>query len=175
MSNIEDDVKAAIGEFGECAFERFIRDRSIVIVGGIGWINLLSNSELEFKTGLKLKPLPELFVHDIKIYDDNAYLMWESLVDTVDDVATIIPESNTDFIEDMEYTDEIRRKTSAARPFDLEGAKAGELFEYFYGNQWYQVKWGDDRFYEFELDDNYSWMLDDGDNLRMKYPKKVQS
>jgi len=79
MSDIEDDVKAAIEEFGERAFERFIRDRNIVIVGGIGWINLLSNSELDFKIGLKLKPLPELFAHDVKVYGDNAYLMWEWL------------------------------------------------------------------------------------------------
>jgi len=68
--------------------------------------------------------MPELFAHDVTVYGDNAYQMLESLVDTVDGDGVITPESNNDFIQDIEYTDEVRRKTSAARPFDIDDAKA---------------------------------------------------
>jgi len=76
MNNIEELVKAAIDEFGELAFERFEES------DGIETINLPSNRFLIISLSdesvvVKLKPMPELFAHDVKIYGDNAYQMWQ--------------------------------------------------------------------------------------------------
>lgn len=55
-----------------------------------------------------------------------------------------------------------RRIESLARPFDLEDAINGGKFQLFYGSEWIDA----------ELDDDIligcDWMLESGDNLRMK-------
>jgi hypothetical protein len=70
--NIEQIVQQAIEEFGELAHERFTDDK------GLGFAdNDELNRELVGWCDIQLKPLPDLFAHDIKTYRDNAYQMWE--------------------------------------------------------------------------------------------------
>jgi len=64
---IEQQWQDALLEFGDRAFERFD--------------GVTCNDDVEYYIGvgdnMELKPIYELFEHDVKIYGDNAYLMWE--------------------------------------------------------------------------------------------------
>jgi len=79
--NIEQQVKEAIEEFGELAYERFLLQVSEYgKLKNISSVNFKSNNELIDSVGkfaMFLKQLPELFEHDVKFYGNDAYLMWE--------------------------------------------------------------------------------------------------
>jgi len=170
MSNIEELVKAAIEEFGELAYERFTDDKGFLFES-----NDELNREIVGWCDIKLKPLSELFAHDVKIYGDNAYQMWGhdflnvwwgDLIDN-DEVSIVI------------NGDKIRRKTSAALPFDLERAKAGDVVE----SLWVDDIWRKYPVARLRILDGYIendiFYHDDCfincNKLRMKFPKKVQS
>jgi len=171
MSNIEELVKAAIAEFGERAHERFEDNLSF---------DYSSNSEIyEHILDVQLKNLPELFAHDVKIYGDNAYQMWQlSHEDNENngDYYWITCTITLDFNLPLKY----RRKTSAELPFDLERAKAGDVVEALTGDgEWLKVSFmgcTNEKIFVKWLDNTGSFFrLNELDRLRMKFPKKVQS
>jgi len=199
MGNIEELVKAAIDEFGELAFERFI-----LIANGFGEQNknndtlrhILEYDKYLQNHEIKLKPLPELFAHDVKFYGDNAYLMWSGSV-TYDDafgdfyeVRDVVFDDNAHVLSEFKVStlDSVYRKTSAARPFDLELAKAGDVVENYHETykQWqvmsrsciFEMKKYTNKVSEYyvrvQLCEGASIALK-ADNLRMKFPKKAQS
>jgi len=181
MNNIEDDAKAAIEEFGELAYERFIIDRSLRLVGFFGFYSPVSNDELKNNLGLELKPLPELFANDVKLYNDNAYFMWETKLNydnpAHDEYQWSTASSNNFIYQALQSTGvSVRRKTSAGLPFDLELAMAGDVVEVLNPDGlWVSCK------YLYEYTDKRIVMMIGTlseivkrEDLRMKYPKKVQ-
>jgi len=140
--SIKDDVKAAINEFGDSALERFV----------------LNNNGTS-----KLKPLPELFAHDVSVYGDDAYLMWEIYMRP----CSFRSESGWQTMNGNQYEqiagDVIRRKTSAALPFDIERAKAGDAVEWFGGKEWISAD-TDVACWTYGVNSNRK-------DLRMKYPQ----
>jgi len=127
--NIEQQVKEAIEEFGEFAHERFV-----LIANGFGEQNKNNDTLLHIleydkylqNHEIKLKPLPELLAYDMKVYGDDAYLMWEYEAKyLMDDVI----DCNHAVITAWQENYEIVRKNSAALQFCLERAKAGDAVE----------------------------------------------
>jgi len=183
MSNIEDDVKAAIEEFGDLAFERFEVETAPKF-----WISSTNNSQL-ITAFARLKPLPELLAHDIKVYGDNAYLMWSGSVAYDDafggfyEVRDVVFDDNAHVLSEFEVStlDSVYRKTSSALPFDLERAKDGDVVEVFDGNPdygWSLAKYEgnyeqDGLIIVSRVSDNYRMRVYDND-LRMKFTKQVQ-
>jgi len=177
MSNIEDDVKAAIDEFGECAFERFEDNLSF---------DYSSNSEIhEHILDIQLKTLPELLAHDMRFYV-NAFELWEKKENNNDEYYTFSSNNHLNdyicIINNDGYGSgfgefHVRRKTSAALPFDLEGAKAGDVVEWIAA---------DDTIHSVKFIENFDewrslieWSKNNRDlvatdKLRMRFPKKVQ-
>jgi len=176
--SIEQIVQQAIEEFGECAYERFV-----LIALGFGEQN--KNNEtllhiLEYDNHLQhhsieLKPLPELFAHDKSFYI-NAFEMWEFSTKFNTDLF-IAYSCNKNVIDWMKKYP-TRRKTSAALPFDLERAKAGDAVECLYHrkHQVLQCTLTD----KLGIIKNGIAVCCDGElfiaqerELRMKYPKKA--
>jgi len=111
---------------------------------------------------IKLKPFIELFDHDVKIYGDNAYLMWE-FRDGFNFEKFTVFESNAAFNDAItQGVPEYRRKNSAALPFDLERAKNGDVVEWFNGKEWGE--------WDFLTNDCPDYTV----HYRMKYPKKAE-
>jgi len=119
---------------------------------------------------LKLKPLPELFAHDVDVYGDNAFFMWETHNGLqFDSNASVLKNIKTGLFS-------ITRKTSAAMPFDIERAKKGDVVTY-------GIK--EDAVTNFVFPDHTDYAIC-GDvngiqnvfwnysNLRMKYPPKKE-
>lgn len=136
MTNIKKQLQQAVEEFGEFAHERVVE-----IVHGVPWYYadneaLYAHANL---SALTLKPLSELFAHDISFYI-NAFEMWEIYDNYVNKQKEwITPSSNKELDYYLSYHIEdgiIRRKTTAALRFDLERAKAGDVVEIcdVYGN-----------------------------------------
>jgi len=175
--SIEDDVKAAIEKFGELAYERFEVETAPKF-----WINSTNNSQL-ITAFARLKTLPELFAHDVKVYGDNAHLMWkifDNYINKPKEWLTPLSNKELDYYLSYHLEDEIiKRKTSAARPFDLERAKAGDVVEWERDkHDWIKAKLvisTDIRIQIFVNGD----IVDSGhinkSRLRMKFPKKVRS
>jgi hypothetical protein len=117
--NIEQQVQQAIEEFGELAHERFI------VKTGYDEFYPHSNNEMYlYIDAIELKPLPELFEHDVKVYGDDAYLMWIHELHGISNK----PINNDDIKTSFDFSSIIvTRKTSAALPFDIERAKAGDV------------------------------------------------
>jgi len=178
MSNIENDVKAAIEEFGECAFERFwypLGEDSFLVQDNEMLISILQDEK--YCTDLELLPLPELFAHGVKFNGNGEYLMWEifdNYINKPKEWHTPSSNKELDYYLSYHLEDEIiRRKTSATRPFDLERAKAGDVVEVLHDGEWIVFdfkRWllsGDTGI------DNISFQYPA--DLRMKFQKKVQS
>jgi len=182
MSNIKDDVKAAIEEFGELAFERF--EWNSIEFGFLPFENHNEFITRHDWITIRLKALPKLFAHDVKIYGDDAYLMWQYYDDLARDI-------NGDRIFYVNFTSNsevnncskyfrLRRKTSAALPFDLERAKAGDVVEVLCDGKWHEMKSTEKRFTEINAIDiliEKTGCFPQRNlisELRMKYPKKVQ-
>ena len=121
-----------------------------------------------------VKAAIELFSHDVTVYGDNAHQMWEwQYKDSGNPIWVDVWHScdrPLTFKESLNY----RRKNSAALPFDIERAESGDDFECFYGGLWRGVRWNNSLFHELELNGDYRWMIESGDNLRMKYPPKLK-
>lgn len=114
-------------EFGEQAYKRFETNTA-----GKWWANFESNEQLLRLIGLpkskvRYKSTQELFAHDVDVYGDNAYLMWECNW-SLDDESWIDANSNDDLSN--RYANSKRRKQSAALPFDLERARKGDIIKY---------------------------------------------
>ena len=118
--------------------------------------------------------LPELFAHDVEVYGNNAYQMWEQFH---------TPEGrwysagNNNFIL---FNQNVRRKTSAALPFDLERAKAGDTIETVVKGGWQTVEFiggGGGTMIEVKYQDipptphKYKFASE----VQMKYPRRSQS
>jgi len=116
--SIEQAVKDAIDEFGKFAHERF--------EDNLGFDYYNNTTLLEMILDIQFKPLPELFAHDVKFYGDDAYLMWRYL----NKRGLMIFNSNIEVERAIKYSLTIERKNSAALPFDIERAKAGDVVEF---------------------------------------------
>ena len=135
--SIEEQLQAAKNEFGEKAFERF--NLYTVLVGFVqdDFIPIIDNNHIEKILNcrpnfLELKPLPDLYAHDDSYYID-AFTMWQwRYADHSNDWTDC--NKPLSFKADKEY----RRKDSAALPFDLSRARAGDALEFFYyhKNEW---------------------------------------
>ena len=150
--SIEDDVSAAIEEFGNDAYKRFYYRCFGLTVG------CESNAKMNIMNDVFLKPLSELFSHDVSVYGDNAYLMWEWQYKDNGSPIWVDVWHSCDrplaFKESLNY----RRKNSAALPFDIERAVRGDVVEGLHNGAWC-IKNSQDVYSKF----------------RMKYPPKVQS
>jgi len=163
--SIEQQVKEAIEEFGELAHERFV-------VAGIGFVDCKSNDDLtnpEFF--IQLKTPQELITHDVKVYGDDAYLIWEWQYKDNGCPTWKNNWSNCDRQLSFKSTLSYRRKTSAALPFDLERAKAGDVVE-IHANYWKNCKSKTFEKIKFPLVQLDNISVSEF-NLRMKYPKKI--
>jgi len=134
--SIEQIVQQAIDEFGELAHERFTRRYAPHFSDT--QCQLQNNSDFSDYDlqDTHLKPLPELFAHDVKVYGDDAYLMWD--IDT-QWVLKFNFSFNCNFTVECALTDGrslVKRKASAYLPFCLDRAKAGDVVEWFNGNKW---------------------------------------
>ena len=165
MSDIEQVVKDAIEEFGDRAYERFYYFHfDTDSANELNDNNALLPISEGYGDRYKLKSLLELFEHDASFYGTDAYLMWD--VDT----QWIL---NFNFSFNCNFTVEcalinnrpsVRRKTSAALPFDIERAISGGVVEWFDGNNWGA---SDETICFWRKIYNGN-----GENLRMKYPKE---
>jgi len=150
MINIQQAVKDAIDEFVDRAHERFE-------YADVGWSNCTSNDYLAPECFiLRLKPLPELFEHDVSFYGADAYLMWE-LNNELDFIV-----SNLSVLCAIDQGVDVRRKTSSAQKFDIERAKAGDVVEMLMAHteQWERVPTCD-----------LVYTHGQEHRMRMKYPK----
>jgi hypothetical protein len=127
--------------------------------------------------------LKSLFEHDVSVYGDDAYCMWEYydwLVRDNDGKRTYW----NNFLSNKEVLNcgfKIRRKNSAALPFDLTMAKSGNAFEVFDRNP--DTGWSDAIYVSVcEYDSSVTIVVRKKDNckfrvysndLRMKYPPKL--
>ena len=160
MNDIEKAVQSAIEEFWELAHERFTDDCGL---------SLSDNDELNRLIlechDIKLKPLPELFAHDVTVYGDNAYLMY--VVDNMD------IDSNNHLLLLLEHNRTLTRKTSAALPFDLERAKAGDVVWHIAGGNVTDIDIPDRADYAISGVVNGISTTFYLPNLSMKYPPKI--
>jgi len=175
---------ACYEEFGDRAHERFVENHlvanEIVPVFFSTNESLLSMSDFRL---LYLKPLPDLFAHDVSLYGDNAYLMWEVSSQWV---LAFNFSFNNNFTVECALTDDrslVKRKQSAALPFDLDRAISGDKVQItdlpslnlidavFLGcsNDGYAVcvKWGNNGNLEI-IEKRYFEQ-----ELRMKFPDKM--
>lgn len=166
--NIEQQWQAAKEEFKDNAFKRFK-----IYHHGYGELDAASNEQIEsvisqnptrdFRDILKIKSLPELFAHDVEVYGENAYLMWEIKYSKIP-----IP-SNDEIINALSaigINKLLQRKKSAALPFDLERAKAGDVVEWFDKTNWINCTFN---LIAYDYIPKNEYHL-----LRMKYPPKLK-
>jgi hypothetical protein len=130
---------------------------------------------------IESKPLTELWVHDDSYYID-AYTMWE--ISLADKNEFFNAKSNDDIFDALNSVNyDCRRKDSAAMPFDLKRAKAGDVVECrIYTGKWVELK-------SFELckhaamtpcilyghygeNKNYGYDYFSNQGLCMKYPPR---
>lgn len=177
--NIEQQWQAAKEEFKDNAFKRFK-----IYHHGYGELDAASSEQIEgvisqsptrdFRDILKTKPLPELFSHDVSVYGENAYLMWEIKYSKIP-----IP-SNDEIINALSaigINKLLQRKQSAALLFDLERAKSGDVVE----SLWTHGEWDiyltiikENCFIENDklIHPDCGWIF--VHDLRMKYPPRLK-
>ena len=107
-----------------------------------------------------------------ELYGDNAYLMLQR--------EYVVKNNWTDLTGNHEFeSNHSRLKTSAALPFDLERAKAGDVVEAHFSEKegWMSVSFSKETnvsgMYAFVRNEkiSYHW----SDDLRMKYPPRIHS
>lgn len=179
MSDIKQQVQQEIDEFGSKAHERFI-----LTAHGFGeqnknngtLLHILEHDKYLQHHDIQLKPLPELFEHDVSFYGADAYLMWE--ISLSDKDKFIDATDNNDVLWALDSTNyDVIRKTSAALPFDLERAIAGDVVEInrlgkgwcFFKPYGYSINPDNNGNIEFYDASGYSTI--NPEKLRMKYPK----
>jgi len=180
MGNIEKEVKSAIDEFGGNAYKRFrvfLSSCEEDGVNGVGtWYGFEDNDHfIMCPESFELKPLLDLFSHDVTVYGDNAYLMWEHSLHGKS--AELV--SNNDALSSFESSKiTVTRKKSAALPFDIERAQAGDVIETSSGKK-EVVKFIDVASISQKMvlinHPRHKRQITSFDSLRMKYPKKAQS
>lgn len=165
--SIEEEVKAAIEEFGDRAFERF-NYRTHYENGGVSpWYSAISNKFIADnikKTEILLKPMPKLFAHDVEVYGDNAYLMWQWQYKNNSTGKWADEWFDCDRPLTFKSALNYRRKKTASLPFDLERAKSGDMVEWINADGEIENIWHGD-LYLFNGKES---------ELRMKFPPKVQ-
>jgi hypothetical protein len=161
-------------EFGSDAYNRVQEPFKLK---GLQPLYFKSNKEVDsaLKDGIcvELKPLPELFAHDCEVYgEDNALQMWDYEILPCGGVGGCC----------YDYPNPIKRKTSAALPFDLQRAKNGDVVEIYH---LFLGKWIDCKFefngegYGYSCTFNLNgkentWQVFEKCDLRMKYPPKKE-
>jgi hypothetical protein len=179
--NIE-QIKQAIEEFGDRAFERF----TMRVAPHVSeQCDLDSNKDFDNYDlhDMQLKPLHDLFKNDSSVYGYDAYLMWEWQNKPSDNIQTPWRKFNFNLDCECEINNlnwefcgtNVRRKTSAELPFDLERAISGDDIEYNkLSGQWAVCKFiadcGDNGI-KIQFKNQYHWCQ--YVYLRMKYPPKV--
>jgi hypothetical protein len=162
---IKQQWQQAVEEFGDRVFERF----TVRCAPHINkQVPMLSNQDFEDydKQDMVLKPLGELFEHDVSVYGDDAYLMWECADIEDYNWIGVVKNSNMCLLLHDDCCMDVRRKTSAALPFDLSRAKANDVVEMLCLNG----KW------ENVIDNNNAIKMYEiglSNKLRMKYPPKL--
>lgn len=184
MSNNEllKQWKQSVAEFGERAHERFTHKGMAFYDENVS-SNKFAEAMLKLNN-LKIKPISDLWNHDVQVYVDDAHLMWEYYDWLVRDnlnnrVFWVSASSNDDINNCISGGWSIRRKESAALPFDLERSKAGDIVEWRNDcdDTWdtceFVTESNDNGFFEIisscGIDKKYVLACE----LRMKYPKKV--
>lgn len=181
MRTTQEQFQAAVEEFGEEAYKMF-KARE---VEGKHFIDARNNLDVETwivfpETFVcELKSNQDLIAHDIEAYGEQAYLMWEYS----DDKGGSPVKSNQALLRiiHLGWIDKITRKTSAALPFDLERALAGDTIEFSFRDAgsnnivWETVKFlrQDHTGIYFYHPSLGKWFTKDTCKLRMKYPPKA--
>lgn len=123
--------------------------------------------------------LQEQWEQDVDRFGDNAHKMW--LFGHIDDEGYEPATCNKDILE-HQHLKEFSRKESAALPFDLERAKAGDAVEVFYNNYWFKClsfeppKYSEVGMVTF-LDSHgikNTYVVNHDEHLRMKYPPTIR-
>ena len=115
---------------------------------------------------------------DIKNFGELAYLMYYFEITSLCGTKTSCNNPITDWFNNPDYT-QLRRKQSAALPFDLAAAIAGDEVEYYQAGEWETCRFAlidNNRFCVGFKDDWYSEGIYDKDAtllLRMKHPRRV--
>jgi len=176
--NIEQAVKDAIDAFGSEWWHRFAlkgwRIDKLKLRDGCKNVSDFAMTLMKEDDGygyFALKPLPELFEHDVSFYGSDAYLMWES----ANELDLIV--SNLSVLCSIDQGVSIRRKTSAALPFDIDRAIAGDVVEVLSNGTWqpalkYHGYSEILHTHKVELKNGYANVS--SENLRMKYPKAAK-
>jgi len=202
MSDIEKAVQSAIEEFVGDAYQRFLVSSAlghnkfgdyIPLTSQGLLVSIIEKSPLLLcKYKLKTKPLSELFAHDMIFYI-NAFEMWEVRYGYGSEWQSpesfeneLTPNKTVEHFLGCGYGLSVRRKQSAALPFNLERAKAGDVVEcrkWGAGDSSWQVM---SKLNSIALEETYYtnyfknkdpvYNKFHEEDLRMKYPpKKVQS
>lgn len=178
--NIEQQWQAAKEEFGKDAFKR-ARIKTVINTflfpkSNAATESAINHAEIEGDE-IEFIPLPYLFSHDVEVYGDNAYLMWEIKYSKIP-----IP-SNDEIINALSaigINKLLQRKKSAALPFDLERAKAGKAGDVV-ESLWTDGEWAvyptiikENCFIEKDklIHPDYGWIF--VHDLRMKYPPRLK-
>jgi len=126
---------------------------------------------------IELKPLSELFAHDVEVYGGkNALLMWQWQYKE-NGIGDLWANNWLDCDKSLSFNPNknYRRKTSAALRFDLERAKAGDVVEERCGDKWVVM----DQSFKDAFIENGRVYLRHVDvaikDLHIKYPPKVRS
>lgn len=169
--NIEQQWQNATEEFGDCAFERFF-----VNYGEDSFTPISNNQAFEHLNALELIPNHNLLDHDVLVYGDDAYLIWEWR-----EQASFTGTPNERLKNAIILNHDYRRKISAALPFDLPRAKTFDAIEVFDGNP--DTGWSDaiyDSVCEYCSSvtivirkKDYCKFRVYSNDLRMKYPTKL--
>lgn len=124
--------------------------------------------------------LDEQWQEDVKQFGELAYLMWAVGIKTHHDKTAYLSCLNNFSVESLiDAKADIRRKNSAALPFDLAAAMAGDEVEYYQAGEWEACRFvliDNNRFCVGFKDDWYSEGIYDEDAmllLRMKHPRRV--
>ena len=196
--SIEELWRLAVEEFGDRAHERFLLRHKKSTQDK--WHDVTTNGVMPSDSScvhydFKLKPIPALISHDIETYGDKAYLMWElcDARDLLDAVSMDSPESlatNAKLCLDNPCILKLNRKKSAALPFDLERAQAGDVLEFTSAFEFCPAKFISfseasglievQIFCRTKVFDGYidnvspTYRHDTEKDLRMKYPKAIK-
>jgi len=132
MNTIQEQFQAAIEEFGEDAYKRFRSFWYLAEDAESAEVIVSSNTQIAYwlngvDTGVALNPPDQLIAHDIEVYGEHAYLMWEIAPSTTRDFETFAYNAMRFYVTNRDYI--LRRKTTAALPFDLDRAKEGDVVE----------------------------------------------
>jgi hypothetical protein len=132
MSVTQQQLDTAIEEFGNDAYKRFTNKGFLFDSNDELLREFVGYNDIEFKA------LPELAEHDIEVYVNKAKDMWQWRHNYDDfeelgykkDLIFKPFANNQDLFDSLNSVNYIvERKTSAALPFNLERAKAGDVVE----------------------------------------------